>query len=359
MSMDMTSSAFEDRESSRTLFQLLMNRIQTMPEVHAVGGVTELPLSGDVGQAITIEGQPLRSYADSPLARTTGATASYFRAMGVPLLKGRLFTDADRTGAPPVVVINETMARRYWPGLSLDQVVSRRIVIGSRDRLARVRPPVNNEPDWMEVVGIVGSTRGLGLNAAPVPELYMSYRQWPWYEMELLVRCESDPNRLAGTIRGELRTLSKNAIITQVRTMEQIVSQSIDEPRIRTFLLTGFSTIALLLAAVGVYGVISYSVAQRTYEIGIRMAMGAEQGNVLRLILSQGMRPVGIGLALGLVCSLATSHLLSHFLFDINSHDPTTLLVATAVLGSVSLFALYLPARRAARIDPMIAIRHE
>jgi len=359
MSIDMTSSAYEDRESSRTLFHQLMDRIQAMPGVHAVGGVTELPLSGGAGQAITIEGQPLRPYADSPLARTTGTTASYFRAMGVPLLKGRLFTEGDRMDAPPVVVINETMARRYWPGVSLDQVVGRRVVIGSRDRLARVRPPVNNDPDWMEVVGVVGDTRGLGLDAAAVPELYMSYRQWPWYEVELVVRCDSDPKQLTGTIRGELRTLSKNAIITQVRTMEQIVSQSIAEPRVRALLLTGFSAIALLLAAVGVYGVISYSVAQRTYEIGVRMAMGAEQGDVLRLIISQGMRPVGIGLAIGLVCSLATAHLLSHFLFDINSHDPSTLSVATAVLALVSGVALYLPARRAARIDPIVAIRRE
>ncbi|MGH8248354.1 MAG: FtsX-like permease family protein, partial [Gammaproteobacteria bacterium] len=212
---------------------------------------------------------------------------------------------------------------------------------------------------WTEIVGVVADMRGRGLDAEPRPELYRPYWQWPWYEVELVVRTEGDPSSLAAALRREAHDLDKNALITRIRTLDEIVSDSVAQPRFRAALLGVFAAAALLLAALGIYGVVSFSTGQRTQEIGIRVALGAKPRDVLWMVLLQGLRLSAAGALLGLAGSLAVSRTLSSLLFGVSATNPATFIGVSLLLTGIAGVASFIPARRATAVDPMVALRSE
>jgi len=332
------------REQRPAFFRSLIERIHTIPGVSSVGASTHIPLAGDnMNFAFFIEGR------QSPEGRLPGAdcravTPDYFNALGIPLVKGRAFSDRDGPEAPQVFVINETMARRHFPN---EDPVGKRMKVGFSDKTG-------------EIVGIVGAVKHWGLDAEAKEEIYTSYDQTPfWASMTLVARTTGDPLSVAGAAQNEVRAVDKDQPVTRVRTMEAVVAGSVAQPRFRTLLLGSFAVIALLLAAVGIYGVISYAVMQRTQEIGIRIALGAQPRDVLRLVVRQGMAPALVGLGVGLIGAFALTRLLKDLLFIVRPTDPATFALVALLLASVALLACYLPARRATKVDPMVALRRE
>jgi putative ABC transport system permease protein len=305
-----------------------------------------LSLSNDFG----IEGRPLAPGQRRPVAEELTISPDYFTALGVPLLRGRFFTDADKAGAPPVLIINETMARRFFPN---EDPVGKRLQTGD---------PNPNKP-WETIVGVVGNVKYSGLAAEDTPTLYAPYTTPDWVSwsrsMYLVVRTEGEPLGLSSALRQQVRALDSDLPVVNLKTMEQVIHESVVGRRFGASLLGLFATIALLLAAIGIYGVISYTVTERTHEIGIRMALGAQTGGVLKLVIGQGMKLALGGVAIGLAASLALTRLMKTLLFRVSATDPLTFAVIAVLLTGVALLACYLPARRAAKVDPMIALRGE
>ncbi len=327
----------------------LLEKIQTLPGVQSAGIISRLPLSGgNVGYLIEVEGRGAPNVGvfgpDSPAAGFRSATPDYFRAMGIPLLQGRTLRESDDENSRRVAVINETMAKKFWPN---ENPIGRRI-----------KPSANNGA-WVEVVGVVASVRHQSLDRAPDPEMFVPFAQSPDAQLNLAVRTTSDPAGLAATIRGVVSSLDKDQPVYEVRTMEERVSESVAEPRFRTGLLMLFGLIALVLAAVGIYGVMSCSIAQRTREIGVRMALGAQPVDVLKLVVGQGMRLTILGLGVGLAGAFALTRVLASQLYEVRATDPTAFAGVAFLLAVVALLACYLPARRAARVDPLVALRYE
>ena len=359
MSFDFTASPFRGPGNQQPYFHELLTRVAGLPGVRIVGAISEPPLSRRrmPDQAITLEGQPLRTAVESPRVISRAVTPGYFPAMGIPLKKGRMFTEGDTGDGKLVAIVNETAARLYWPD---EDPVGKRFVIGSRERFGYFRPTQRpGEPEWREIVGIVADVRSSGLDLPAQPEVFYNYRQFPWYGPTLVLRAGGDPLLLASAIRREASALNQRAVVTEVATMEQIAADSMAPPRFRAQLIGLFSALALLLGMLGIYGVTSYAVAQRTQEIGIRMALGATMSDVARLVIGQAMRATGIGLVLGITGALVAARWISSLLYGVSAADPLTLAGTCAVFGAAALGATYLPARRAARVDPMVALRHE
>jgi len=267
--------------------------------------------------------------------------------MSIPLLKGRQLTDQDTETTPNVVVISETMARRFWPG---EDPVGRRIAAG------RVQTP----EDWIQVVGVVKDVRQFELNADPKPQMYLSYRQAGFFEpRDLVVKTDVDPASMATTVRKAVWDIDKDQPVSNIRTMEAILADSIARQRFSMLLLAIFAGVALVLAGVGIYGVMSYSVAQRTREIGIRMALGAQTSAVLKLAVGYGMKLVIIGIAVGLIAAFALTRVMSTLLFGVTATDPATFTLISLLLVAVAALASYIPARRATKVNPIIALRYE
>jgi putative ABC transport system permease protein len=267
--------------------------------------------------------------------------------MGIPLLSGRQFTDQDTNKTPNVVVISETMARTYWPG---EDAVGKRVAGG------RVERP----EDWIQVIGVVKDVHQFELTAAPRPQMYLTYRQMDFFPpRDLVVKTEVDPASLAATVRKTVWEIDKDQPVSNIRTMEEIQSDSIARQRFSMLLLAIFAGVALVLAAVGIYGVMSYSVAQRTHEIGIRMALGAQTSAVLKLAVGYGMKLVAIGVVAGLIAAFALTRVMSTLLFGVTATDPVTFTVISLLLIIVAAVASYIPARRATKVDPIIALRYE
>ena len=264
--------------------------------------------------------------------------------MGIPLYRGRALADTDRETSQPVAVINEAMARKYWPN---EDAVGRRV------------KPTILDLTWLEIVGVVGDVRHEGLDHQPDPELYVTVAQSPPSQVNLVVRTAADPATVAASIRRVVSELDSDQPVYRLLSMERLVYDAGAAPRFRTVLLSAFGGFALLLAAVGIYGVVSFAVAQRTREIGIRIALGAQRGDVLRLIVRQGIRLVAAGGAIGLAASLGLTRLLRGFLYQVTPTDPVTLILVAAVLAMAGVFACWLPARWAAGVDPMKALRYE
>jgi putative ABC transport system permease protein len=266
--------------------------------------------------------------------------------MGIPLLRGRFFSDQDSPSNPKAAIISETLARRYFPNLD---PLGRRMMFGF--------PPDDNVS--REIVGIVGDVRDAALSRKPGPMMYVPFAQAPLYGAEVVVRSSLSSSSVAAGIREAVRSIDKNLPVTDIEPLNDALGKSISQERFRTFLLGSFSAIALVLAAVGIFGVMSYSASQRTREIGIRMALGAGRGEVLRLILGQGMKLALFGLGIGVVAALLLTRLMSSLLYSVSATDPVTFASVTIILLSVALTACYIPARRAMRVDPMVALRHE
>jgi len=359
MSLDLTASPFRGPGNQQPYFHELMTRIAALPGVQMVGAVSEAPLKRRQmpNQPVTLDGQPFRSAVESPQVIMRAATPGYFPIMGIPLRKGRLFTEGDAGDGKLVAIINETAARRYLLGTD---PVGKRIAIGSAQRFGYFRaPPAPGQPEWREIVGVVGDIRSSALDLPPQPEVYYSYRQYPWYSPTLLVRTFGDPQRIVAAIRREAAALSSRVVVTEVKSMQEITGDSIAQPRFRAVLTGLFAALAMLLGTLGIYGVMSYATAQRTQEIGIRMALGATQTDVAWLVVGQTMRTTAIGLGLGIVGALISARWTSSLLYGVGSADPMTLAGTCLLFGGAALVASYIPARRAAAVDPSIAMRRE
>jgi putative ABC transport system permease protein len=273
-------------------------------------------------------------------------TPNYFRAMGMSLLAGRDFTDADSHDATKVTIIDERLAQEYWPGES---------PLGKRIRFG---PPEDNEP-WHTIVGVVGAVRHERLDAVTRMSIYVPHQQIPVRGMTLAVRAASQPENLVAAVRNQVWELDRDQPVNNVRTMNEVISRSVWQQRLYTILFGAFAGVALLLACVGIYGVMAYSVTQRTHEIGIRMALGAQTSDVLRMVVGQGMLLAVIGVAIGLVGAVALTRVMSSLLFNVSATDPQTFVAVSLLLTGVALLACYIPARRATRVDPMVALRYE
>jgi putative ABC transport system permease protein len=271
----------------------------------------------------------------------------YFDTMSIPILRGRGLSQQDTETTPNVVVISETMARRYWPG---EDAVGKRIAPG------RIRTP----EDLIQVVGVVKDVRQFELNAEPKPQMYLTYRQAGFFEpRDLVVKTDVDPASLAATVRKAVWEIDKDQPVSNIQTMEEILADSIARQRFSMLLLAIFAGVALVLAGVGIYGVMSYSVAQRTHEIGIRMALGAQTSAVLKLAVGYGLKLVIAGLVIGLIAAFALTRVMSTLLFGITATDPATFTLISLLLIAVAALASYIPARRATRVNPIIALRYE
>lgn len=328
----------------------LIRRLDALPGAASVGAAFSHSLDSGFTTSFVVEGRTPPDPGTEPESNCRPVTPEYFQTMGVRLLEGRLFTERDDAGAPGVTIINEAMARQFFLG---EDPVGRRFSISW--------PPQAflGVPGTYEVIGIVANERFAGLQARPEPAMYFAHRQFPFFGMSLVIRTATDPSSLAAAVRQTIWEMDRDLPVYDVGTMDELLAESVGEPRFRTLLLTLFAAVGLLLAAVGIYGVMAYSVSQRTREIGLRMAMGAGRGSVLRQVLGEGLRLTIAGLAIGLAGALALTRSLSSLLFGISPTDPATFAVVAVVLTGVALAGSYVPARRAALVDPMEALRYE
>jgi putative ABC transport system permease protein len=349
MQVPLPRSKYGELEQRLNLYQQLLGRVAVVPGVESAALASSLPPDmPTVSDNFSIEGRPPQPGGELPVGDLILATPDYFLALGVPVLRGRAFSKADREGSPPVCVINQTLAREFFPG---EDPVGRRLKQGGTDR------PQN---PFMEIVGVVGDVKYQGLHAKVQPAYYMPFAQNPWGDMSLVVRSSTpDPAGLVPAIRNELWALDRDLPLARVRTMDDLLSTSVAQPRFRTLLLSVFSAMALLLAAVGIYGVMSYTVERRTHEIGIRIALGAQLADVLRLVVGQGMRLVTLGVLIGLAGALALARLMSGLLYGVTTTDTLTFACVPLLLTAVATAACLVPALRATKVDPMVALRYE
>jgi putative ABC transport system permease protein len=347
ISMDLAAPQYPQREQQRAFFERALEKVQELPGVRSASAVFPLPLSSPVAFPISIEGRPAAA-GERQGAYFRAISPGYFLTMGIPLVRGRAFSPADRSGSAPVVIVNQTMAQRFWPG---GNPIGNRITI--------VDPVHQNESTTREVVGVVGDVRHAGLDAPAGPEMYVPAAQAPFLWMSLVVRTTGDPALLANSVAAEVRALDPNIPVGKIQTMDQILTRWSAPRRFQTILLTSFAALALLLTAVGIWGVVSYSAAQRTHEMGIRMALGARPGDVLGLILGEGGRLVVAGVALGAAAAAGLTRLMQSLLFEVTPRDPATFLIVACVVGVAALGACSVPARRAMRVDPIEALRCE
>jgi putative ABC transport system permease protein len=356
-----TAAATVEPSSTRPQVTLreIMEAVGHQPGVRLVAAASKLPQDGGGArtQAVSIQNRRPPAAGAYPTADFQGVTPDYFRAMGIPMLLGRSFTESDVYEAPGVVIINEAMARRYFPN---ENPVGRRLAMGDRQNLGQPASPNPGERSpWKEIVGVAGDLKNLGANPEAVPTVYFSYWQWPMQSPTLVARTSVDPAAIAAGIRTAVKSINKNLPDPSIRTMDQVLSDSVARPRFQAVLANLLGIAALLLAAVGTYGVMAYSVAQRTREIGVRLALGAQRSTVLSMVIRQGMRLGFVGVVIGLALAVALSRIMSSLLYEITPTDPMTFASISAVLLAVVLFACWLPARRAAKVDPMVALRHE
>lgn len=342
-----------DEARATAFYQEVQERIRGVSGVEAAGAVLSLPVSEGmkIDTPFTIEGRPPAAPGQEYKAFLRPVSPSYLQTLRVPLRAGRPLEAGDRAGAPPVVVVNETLARLYWPG---ESPVGRRMIF-SQDlgSLGRV------DEASREVVGVVGDVRHNGQANEPVPEIYLPNTQSYWRVLNLVVRTSAEPASLTRPILEEVWRIDRNLPVAKIRTMDEILSGSVAQPRFYALLLAVFAGFALLLAAVGVYGLMSYSVALQTHEIGIRMALGARREDVLRMVLTRGIVLAGIGMLVGIALSFGLGRFMGSLLFGVGATDPMTFAAVVLVLGGVALVSTYLPARRAVQGDPVAALRRE
>jgi putative ABC transport system permease protein len=346
MNISLPRQKYKERQQSNLFFKQLFERIRTVPGVQAVGGIDPLPLSGNNATTLfVVEGGPNLAPTDRPEVGERTVTPDYFKAMGIPLVRGRSFTEGDREDTPRALVVNEALARKYWPG---EEVIGRRLGFEEADKQV-----------WWEVVGVVGNVKHERLDREPKPEVYFPYQQQPRNFMSVVVRTSTEPAGMAAAMRSQVLAVDPDQPVFDIKTMDERLSKTVAQSRFIMLLLAIFSALALSLSAVGVYGVMAYTVTQRTHEIGIRMALGAQTGDVLRLVLGQGMKWTLIGVGVGVAAALLLTRVMRSLLYGVTATDPLTFIAVAALLSAVALLACFIPARRALKVDPMVALRYE
>jgi putative ABC transport system permease protein len=348
MSVSLPNVKYPTPESRAAFFEALMPRIAALPGVVAAGATSNIPFGGNWSTgSFDVEGyQPPRG-EPSPWGDTRVATRGFHEAMRMRLIRGRLFAETDRTDAPRVVVVDEELARRYW---SKEDPIGKRITFGDT-----ARPDVQ----WVTVIGVVQHTAHEGLDAERRVQLYLPYAQRAIPTMTLAVRTAGEPHQIVSAVRGAVRSVDRDQPIAQIRTMDEMMETTVGQRKLSMYLLTAFAGIALLLSAIGIYGVMSFDVTRRSQEMGVRMALGAARGRVLAMILRQGMVLAAIGVVLGLIGAFAVTRVLENQLFGITPSDPATFGAVAFLLCLVALVATLVPALRATRVDPAITLRYE
>jgi putative ABC transport system permease protein len=318
-----------------------MQRLQALPGVRSVGAVSRLPLAGgNSGRSFKVPGIDKDYSADIRVS-----TTDYFRTMGIPLMKGRNFSESDLGSSLNVAIVNDALAREVFPG---QDPIGRQLTNFGPDNLT------------LQIVGVIGNVRHVGLDTAPHSEIYQLLGQAQWPSVFVAMRsATSDATSLTSMAQSAVWSVNKDVPLANIRTMQELIANSVQRRRFSMLLLAIFAGVAMVLAAIGLYGVMSYSVAQRTKEIGIRMALGARRPDVVALVVKQGMMLVLMGILAGTVLSLAMTRLIAGMLFGISATDPLTFAGVAVLLGAVAFFANYLPARRGASVDPMVALRYE
>jgi len=335
---------YDNAQQRNRFFQNLLPQISAVPGVQSAGVVDPLPLAGDSIWEFFIEGGPLLPNGAGQNTNFRRCTPDYFSAMGIPLLQGRLFTERDTAESEQVVIINETLRRRFFPNAE---------PLGKRIAFSGANGP------WHTIVGVVGDVRHLGLEQDAGLELYRPFAQTPTRSVTLVVKSSLEPGAVVASIRREVLKLDAEQPIHNIRPMTEIIARDIAPERFNLTLLAVFAVVALLLAVVGIYGVMSYAATQRTREIGVRIALGAQARDVLKLIAGQAMWLALAGVASGVGVALALTHLMKKLLFEVEASDPLTFIALSLLLIVVALLACWIPARRATKVDPMIALRSE
>ena len=337
-------------------YQLVLQRVGALPGVESVSAINHVPLAGDTwGYPFKIEGRPLPGPGESPSAVYRVIFPGYFRTMGISLLRGRDIAESDNLNSLGVVIVNDRLARRYWPG---EDPIGKRITLDD---------PQKN-PAWLTVVGVAQDSKQDEWTAAPRPEMYLpllqsrDYLQEPsghFEYMTLVARTTGDPTTLVNDIRTAVASIDKNVPVSEIETLDQAIDDMNAQPRVELWLLASFAGLAVVLAALGIYGVMSYSVSRRTHELGVRMALGADQGNVIRLVVRQAMMLALAGSACGLAAAFVLTRMMAKLLYGVRSTDPLTYAGVAVIVGAVALLASYIPARRATRVNPVTALRCE
>ncbi len=334
---------YPDSARRVTFFHELLQQVRSLPGVQGAAGTTALPVNASRFSMALPDGQPMVPLAERPIFNLQQVTPGYAAAMRIPIRFGREFTDRDDAKAPRVVIVNEALARRYWPK---QNPVGKHILVGRM-------------PGPSEVVGVLGDVPNLAVGTDPQPEIYLPFAQIPSATQNLIVRTAGDPASVTAAVRARVLALDRDQPVTAVQSMDELLQAGAAQPRFTTYLLGGLSATAFLLSIVGIYGVIAYSVAERTQEMGIRIALGADNRDILRLVLGHGLLLAAAGIALGLAAAFALTRLMSSLLYHVSVTDPMTFVAGPALFAAVALLASYLPARRAMRVDPAIALRAE
>jgi putative ABC transport system permease protein len=349
MQVGLPNASYGQPEKRIAFLQQLEASLKGIPDVTSVGVVTRLPLMSALNNVTTflsIEGRQVPT-GERPEIDFRRANTGYFQTMGIPLLSGRLVTEQDVANGTNSVLINEAIAKRFWPR---EDPVGKRISTATQS---------GQQTQWQTIVGVVGNVRHLGLDIDPRPELYYHTNTSPPFGPVVVIRTKSDPKSLVSLARAKVRELDRDLPVSNINTMDQLVAQSVAQRRFGMFLLGTFAILALVLAAIGIYGVVSYSVAQRTQEIGVRMALGAQTRDVLRLVLKNGLTLAVIGVGIGLVGATFLTRLMVKLLFEVRPTDVLTFAAVSVGLLSVAFLASYIPARRATKVDPLVALRYE
>ena len=346
-SFHLPTEKYREREPRAAFYKQLLERVRTLPGVQTASATATIPLSGgNWGRSLTVDGYPVLAVGQAPMIQHTVVTPDYFRTMGIPLLSGRDFTDADAKGSQLVTIIDERLARKYWPNQS---------AIGKRVRFG---PPEDNEP-WHTIVGVVGTVRHQRMQEDTAESVYLPHAQIPVNGMALVTRTTSEPKDLVAAIRREAAQLDSDLPVSKVTTMKEVIDESIWQPRLYATLFGVFAGGALLLALIGIYGVMAFLVQTRTHEIGVRMALGATARDVFKLIVGRGMKLTAIGVLIGIGGAIAVTRLMHSLLFNTSATDPLVFILISGLLAVAAFLACYIPARRAAKVDPLVALRYE
>jgi predicted permease len=349
-SVTIPSAKFPDVAQLPAIYQSVLERSRALANVRSVGLSTSLPMAEAGYWSYSIEGEPPRTPTpDGPPVDVQPFTVSadYFETLRIPLRRGRLLQPTDGAAAAGVAVINDEMVRRVFGDRD---PIGRRITFGN---------PTDSTTQWMTIVGVVGDVAQEGVSAKPYPQLYAPIDQNPGRNVIVSIRTDRDPLLLAQAARGAVRAVDRDLVVNDVQPLEARVAQSLARPRLSVWLLAGFAGVALLLAAIGIYGVMAYTVAQRTREIGVRMALGADPMGVKRLVVWQGMQPALIGVGIGMVAAFAASRFIASLLYGVSALDPVTFVLVPFFLATIALLATYVPARRATRVSPTVALQSE